>query len=125
MCLTVKRFAFKKKAKKDIVCYKVLYKWGYTYRSQFQRFEYVTGMMYNTELGKKVKDPFNREWDIYQGFHSYANKEDSKPKRLCAEISAVCMQCIIPKGSYYYEGKFGKCKSYASESIIIDHIVDF
>lgn len=123
MCLTVKRFAFKKKAKKDIVCYKILYKWGCTYRSQFQGFEYITGMMYNTELGKKVKDPVNKEWDIYQGFHSYAYKMDSKP--LYAETSKVCMQCRIPKGSYYYEGKFGMCKSYVSESIIIDHIVHF
>lgn len=123
MCLTVKRFAFKKKAKKDIVCYKILYKLGYTYKSQFQGFEYVTGVMYNTELGKKVKDPANKEWGIYQGFHSYANKKDSK--HLYAESSEVCMQCRIPKGSYYYEGKFGNCKSYASESIIIDHVVYF
>lgn len=33
-------------------------------------------------------------------------------------------KCIIPKGTKYYEGKFGDFPSYCSESIILKEAID-
>ena len=49
---------------------------------------------------------------VHQGLHSYKNLDEAKKSH--AKIYA---ECIIPKGSTYYEGKFIDYDSYASDKL--------
>lgn len=68
---------------------------------------------------------------IFEGFHSYINKDDSKIKALLKKKSTgyraraypidIPVLCIIPKGSKYYRNTDDG--EYVSDSIIIKEIL--
>ena len=72
--------------------------------------QYVT----NLKIGdKKAKDRFITPYEIEKGLHSYLEV----PSKEEMEEDEVLVQCIIPKGSEYYEGYFGSNPSIASDTI--------
>ena len=68
-------------------------------------------------------------YSVSRGFHSYKNISNSKEElrfwiHFLAYSNVRIFKCIIPKGTKYYEGKFGDLPSYCSESIILKEIID-
>ena len=111
-------------AEHDITCYKIYVYVNGKYVSPYQKCDMPS-------INELVTTELQRSGDFYieKGFHSFACLED-------AEIIAdqfitrcnytTCIaKCIIPKGSKYYSGKFGKDCSYCSESIKIEEIIMF
>lgn len=113
MCLYTK-WKKPKKAKKDIIVYKIL---DENCISPYRGFAYNLGVKYDTNM-KSYKEMFISGLYIYVGFHAFTSKRALLKSYLKKEfISAVAFKCIIPKGSSYY---ISSCKKeIVSESIII------
>ena len=71
----------------------------------YREFPIEIDKTYNSELIKK--DGF-----VYEGLHSYKNLADAKESYV-----KIYVECIIPKGSEYYEGKFIDNDVYASDKL--------
>ena len=71
----------------------------------YRWFPIEIGKTYDSELIKMDED-------IYEGLHSYKNSEDAKKS-----YNGIYVECIIPKGSKYYEGKFADVDAYASDKL--------
>ena len=69
------------------------------------------GKTYDSKLIK------NDEY-VYEGLHSYKNSNDAK-----IDNSGIYAECIIPKGSKYYEGKFVDKDAYASDKLTYIQII--
>ena len=120
MCLTRSNTKIGPKyATQDIVCYKVLYKIDKeddVYYSPFVNFMYKLNKRVSSNFGfrcctlppspqeeyiflKKIR---NFEF-IHQGLHSFKYLIDAY-KLNNPTLGDVVMKCIIPKGSWYYDG---------------------
>ena len=73
--------------------------------TQYRNFPIEIGKTYDSKLIKK--DEY-----VSQGLHSFKNLDDAKNFYI-----TTYAECIIPKGSKYYEGKFGNYDSYASDKL--------
>ena len=69
------------------------------------------GKTYNSELIKK--DEY-----VHEGLHSFKNLCDIKKY-----YTGIYVECIIPKGSKYYEGKFVDIDAYASDKLTYVKII--
>ena len=69
------------------------------------------GKTYNSELIKK--DEY-----VHEGLHSFKNLDDAKKHH-----TGIYVECIIPKGSKYYEGKFDIDDAYASDKLTYVKII--
>lgn len=78
----------------------------------YRNFLIKVGKTYNSELIK-------RDNYIHQGLHSFKNLDDTKK----FSVVKICAECIIPKGSEYYEGKFGDWDAYASNKLTYVKII--
>ena len=78
----------------------------------YREFPIEIGKTYNSELIKIDED-------IYEGLHSYKNSEDAKKS-----YNGIYVECIIPKGSKYYEGKFVDNDAYASDKLTYVKIIE-
>ena len=127
MCLTVES-SIPKIADKDIVCYKIVKRTKIKgiYKSCFQGFEYIIRQLYTNNLDIRFTNmviknlcpsyPHLGIYAIEEGmFHSYV----SPLYPLEVIPNWTMLKCIIPKGTYYYEGEFAKTPSYASSQIKI------
>lgn len=111
MCLTIGIFDRKKTAKQDIVVYKEVYKdTETTISTEFEHFRATIGETYKTRLQTVILWA-TLERFVGPGFHSYANKDECRARRL------ALVECIIPKGAKYYVGTFGNSISYTSNKI--------
>ena len=142
MCLYVKRKKIKT-AEEDIVCYKVLkyMKSSHSptgtilctpFANQMVSEEIVNGNFDFEAVGTpKIEQEHNNEYSISEGYiHTCANKESADVMYLqcvyyhetyCANQFEI-YECVIPKGTRYYEGVYNNEKrisraSYASEKI--------
>ena len=122
-------------ADKDIVCYKLVKRTKIKgiYKSSFQRFEYVISQLYTNNINysfanKVIKKErifisymnYLEEDFIEEGmFHSYMTLSYSLQNSIQLLYNGVILKCIIPKGAYYFEGKFDETPSYASSQIKI------
>lgn len=109
MCLYTK-WQKPKKAEKDIIVYKTLYK---NCVSPYRGFVYNLGVKYDTDMefcGSKYTDGLFVE----AGFHAFTNKRALLRSFLPA---GVAFKCIIPKGSSYFISAYKK--EIVSDSIII------
>ena len=77
-----------------------------------RNFPIEIGKTYNSELIKMDED-------IYEGLHSFKNLDDAK-----SSYVQIYVECIIPKGSKYYEGKFGDVDAYASDKLTYVQILE-
>lgn len=128
MCLEIKKNAKLKVATKDITVYKslkitntslrvgasdvtrdgniILGGTVYGLKAAVRNFRYKVGKTYNTTLHVKGQQ-------VFRGFHSYKSKYGVRKYE-----SGTYVECVIPKGSIYYEGtNNGEGKGYASDQI--------
>ena len=110
MCLTVRKNAHFKIAKKDIVVYKVIEKVPFGLRTPFQLSPIAIGETYR-ESGINVT--FR---EVNTGLHSFCRLRSAK--KLCEKMilqnkslwhvdkcEYMVVKCIIPKGSMYIKGR--------------------
>lgn len=108
-----------KKAKHDIVCYKVMLN---KKSNIFYSIYWNTNEPWYIGEFKKGKHVWGRDFifsgEIGSGYiHSYKDERDAITS--CDDFLCVC-KCIIPKGSYYYEGIHSDGKyGYASKKLKI------
>lgn len=73
------------------------------------------------EIGKTYKSLIDRRMTrIEAAIHSFKYESSAKRDELSEDI---VVQCVIPKGSTYYEGVFNDTKSYASDCLTYVEIV--
>jgi hypothetical protein len=141
MCLDLKKFSFKHKARKDIIVYKELLSYekdGETiYVTPYQHVEVCLYETYNSDLIREYNS-------IHRGLHSFVNPldvfknaryvtktlliKDENNKYATYDVKPVLVECVIPKGSYYYKGTFdynNKFKSIASDTLHYKRIIGF
>lgn len=113
MCLCTK-WEKSKKAKRNIIVYKILDK---DCVSPYRGFVYNLGVKYNTDF-KSVKGIFSNNTYVDDGFHAFTSKRALLKSHLYKKSTpTVAFKCIIPKGSSYY---ISSCKKQiVSDSIII------
>ena len=78
----------------------------------YREFPIEIGKTYDSELIKK--DEY-----VHEGLHSYKNLGDAKKRNI-----GIYVECIIPKGSKYYEGKFVDKDAYASDKLTYVKIIE-
>lgn len=129
MCLTITQLE-PKIADKDIVCYKIVKRTKIKgiYKSSFQEFEYIIRQLYTNNLDIRFADKVIKNlypsypysgiyYAVEEGmFHSFANCSHSALNHAPDEF---IVKCIIPKGSYYFEGYLNSILCYASSQIKI------
>lgn len=124
MCLYTKE-SEPSQATEDIKCYKV---YLFDYNECCSPYIEMTipnfGQYINTELGKAF---FYYKEDIFytisEGFHSFELLSDIK--EFCENYftNYLIVECIIPKGSFYYKGSFIRYSNYCSDTIILNKVV--
>ena len=122
MCLIL-QYLKPKIADKDIVCYKIVKKSKVkgVYKSGVQRFEYTIRQLYTNNIDiKYINIYIKKYYNIFTigvgMFHSYTNYLSPK---LIPSSDYITLKCIIPKGSYYFEGYSNNLLLYASSQIKI------
>ena len=80
--------------------------------TSYRDFPIEIGKTYDSKLIKNNKY-------IHEGLHSFKNLDDAKK----FSFVKICAECIIPKGSEYYEGKFNKYDAYASDKLTYVKII--
>ena len=110
-------------ADKNIVCYKIVKKSKVkgVYKSGVQRFEYIIRQLYTNNLDiKYINIIIKKHYSLFiiekDMFHSYANY---LPTKSAPSPNYITLKCIIPKGSYYFEGRQNNSLGYASSQIKI------
>ena len=78
----------------------------------YREFPIEIGKTYNSKLIKK--DEY-----VHEGLHSYKTLDDAKN-----DYIRIYVECIIPKGSKYYEGKFIEKDTYASDKLTYVKIIE-
>lgn len=133
MCLKSKAF-YPKKAKEDIVCYKRLLfpsipspKDNDCFISPFYAFVWKLGEEYTAERAKTIKyvvDFGVNKYKIENGyFHTFVDYKDCDDTT--NGLTDVIVKCIIPKGTYYYEGliNYSSRHGYASKHLKVVEVV--
>lgn len=122
MCLITTQLK-PKIADKDIICYKIVKKSKVkgVYKSGIQRFEYIIRQLYINHINiKYINIYIKKYYNIFTigvgMFHSYANYLLTK---LALSSDYITLKCIIPKGSYYFEGRHNGILGYTSSQIKI------
>ena len=122
MCLIINQLK-PKIADKNIVCYKIVKKSKVkgVYKSGVQRFEYIIRQLYTNHINiKYINIYIKKYYNIFTigvgMFHSYANY---LPTKITPSSDYIILKCIIPKGSYYFEGYLNNLLLYASSQIKI------
>lgn len=125
MCLLIGRYTEQQIATEDIVVYKHLclsnnYK-STRFVTSYYHYPVIIGKTYKSKI-HIVKDDFHENYQISEGIHSFTSIEDC-----CIDIDDVQQQviaeCIIPKGSAYYVGRFNNCESIASDTIKYEKLI--
>ena len=122
MCLTTKIFAKKHTATTDITVYKFLYKSTVT-DNLFTPYLSKIVSIGETYISLLSRCYFN---EVHMGLHSFADYDDclrhAKTER--SDIfETVVVECTIPSGSRYYQGKFHRFNSIASDRLVYNKIL--
>lgn len=136
MCLRLAVKYQKRIAETNIICYKHLKAVDYdqnkkpVLKTPYQNQYVQIGRTYTSPIKiiNLVQYLFNREKTTYQiteALHSFKYlkncKEDSYSVRVIHFMNTydqVIVKCVIPKGSEYYVGKFGRSICYASDKLV-------
>jgi hypothetical protein len=104
-------------AKRDIVCYKLVVRGNDGIVTYYQHSPICIGDTYHSEI------EYSAEFHVIEkALHSFRKKEDAVKRMKCdTYLVPTVIECIIPKGSTYYTGKYisaiGWLDSYASDCI--------
>ena len=109
MCL-ISKWNFPKKAKEDIICYKILRKEEYGYYTPYLD----TPVKLNSTLkatGCRFRS-FKNRYEVGEGYiHAYTKRYLANPVRfeefMDDSYDYVSIKCIIPKGTKYHVSKNG------------------
>lgn len=148
MCLVIELGSRLNRAKKDIICYKVVKVEGYRaaklfketittpYQSTLISKEVINGekpFIAKTYRGATVTDKMFEQYKPYFGeikgraVHTFATKIDAKAEADTLKVMTgdICRiyKCIIPKGTLYYNGFYEGKKSFASQKIVFKEAV--
>ena len=117
----------------DIECIKIMVNYRHSddvtrmklIDSPIQNFTYIMGKKYGPINVKPSLTSIPVLYKIDRGFHSFPSLEIALRYKYYYSRCKVC-KCIIPKGSWYYNGvtRFTDSKSYVSDSIIIKEIME-
>ena len=139
MCLFVNWYTTRKRAKEDIIVYKVVRKdWQIknAYRT-FYREELVC--IGDTQVAKSLRKTYNSgfkewndkytSWTIEEGIHSIASLKDAMNTSHWYS-HFIILKCIIPKGELYYKGLWynqydEKMVGYTSKSLKLIEIAKY
>jgi hypothetical protein len=133
MCLYLTEKSGIKVAKEDIICYKVMEKWGEILTSPYQNMRYKCGTMRVSETPITVKHIFAIGPCVEEGFHSVSNEQEAERLKSGLQTYAtllnlinykyVVVKCLIPAGTSYAVGVFNDFgehfNSICSERIIV------
>ena len=114
-------------AQEDIVCYKF-----YKLCDNDELFSPYQGShapainkVTNTLLDRAYLSNYRATYMISRGFHSFKYLDDLiNELDFWQSFDIKIFRCIIPKGTKYYEGKFGDFPSYCSQSIILKETIN-
>ena len=139
MCIEIQKTDTFKKAKRDIICYKIVYKVSNgIYISIVQYFEYVIRQLYTNKTPQIQKNnyymtvPNMMESNNLFSYHKYFSKhlfhsyrdilivrevlnKIKSPSWYKNKFNIKYIKCLIPKGAYYVENR----REYASSQIKI------
>ena len=125
MCLIVHN-KFPKIATKDIVCYKILKTVDGKLVSSVRNFPFKLNVRMRPKVIFKIlpkMDNILGELVVEEGyFHTFVNHENAKSSS--TGYNDEVYECIIPKGTLYFEGFYGLDSSYASKCLIVKEKVD-
>lgn len=108
----------KKKAKRDITCYKIINK---EWRSYIQIFKYVQGKTCSDGDALDIEKHLFGMKVIHRGYHSYSNKKIALHNCYQMAHKYMLVRCIIPEGSdYYYNSSLHE---YVSNKIKITDVI--
>jgi len=118
MCLKTKRFFSKKFATKDIVVYKHLRGDGKIFSTPYRDVKVDVPSIVTSQLKREKLGYYCKFWEttISKGIHSFKSKEDCIDDAR-EEGSQYVVECIIPKGSFYYIGDFNAKVAYTSNKL--------
>ena len=113
-------------AQEDIVCYKIYILIEDELLSPYQGMPApAINEVTNTLLDRAYLSNYRGAYMISKGFHSFKYLDDLiNELDFWQSFDIKIFRCIIPKGTKYYEGKFGDFPSYCSESIILKETID-
>ena len=124
MCLD--RISKRKIAKEDIVVYKMIIKEGEYFFTYFMNSQIYFNEIMSSELKEEVRSAFTFSYSssslrqiVEKGLHSFKYI----PTTILFDSKALLVECVIPKGSEYYEGYFSEEKSLASNQLIYKRII--
>ena len=125
MCLFTKE-SKPSQAIENIKCYKVyLFKHGDCYSPCFETTIPNFGQYINTKLGAALSSEGENIYSVNEGFHSFKFLPDAEKFSTCYNRfpNFLIVECIIPKGSFYYEGFIADSSNYCSDTIILNKVV--
>lgn len=120
MCLYIRGKGSKKKAEKDIVCYKILAldENGHLCSRYKSYFMWIVDKTYRAD---NAWTGSIKAGEVKEGyFHSYTYNPLYNPKQVDVLLvqNLVVYECIIPAGTYYYKGRHSDgVEGYASKSL--------
>lgn len=104
-------------ATEDISCYKVVKSHGDRFYTPYFRADAQLGQTYYSEF------TFNHYGDVSRGLHSFKSLKAATAEADSFIANTKIIRCVIPKGSRYYQGKFGNAISYASDTLTYLEII--
>lgn len=119
MCWESNKLPVRRIAKKDIYVYKIVESIDkFNCISAVKYFQYQYNKIY-TQESPIAFDSKENVWAIKEGFHSYKTLLKAKADYHKLHIDYyIIVQCIIPKGSTFYENENGEV---VSDSIVISN----
>jgi hypothetical protein len=139
MCLTLKKGALRKKAKRSRTVYKV----GIPIIGKSASPSMMTPYFkFTYNLGKEVKSILRKHRTVWagdngfvvqEGLHAFINKQDAVNfVKRSWNLNLAVFECIVPTGSAYYTGTFhdgdlfgfALCDSIASNKIVVNKRLD-
>lgn len=117
MCWESNKLPVRRVARKDIHVYKIVVGGNTGCTSAVRNLYYEYNKIYTQEKPINVMLlKLNKEWIIEKGFHSYKTYSKAKEEYHKLDINYhIIVQCIIPKGSTFYENENGEV---VSDSIV-------
>lgn len=113
-------------AQKDIVVFKIYlqYNDNNVVESPFQCKVYNLDAPF-PEVSLLAFEVSDRSASVHEGYHSLKTLEEvgkaQSEYSVLKKHSAKIFQCIIPKGSEYYEGRWDWTLGYVSNNLIVQH----